>query len=136
MVTEHLPNNRAVVEGIFQWTKPGDLLALKHHNYYGFDGHHQKLGDESSMNMYIWYAYVFIYIVHMLLQKYVFVFFSFVQVVFLVCLVLESWIWKVDIVQDKWNILEMSLQCGGFNRRVPYHYSVNLNNSSQLTNSK
>ena len=42
MVTEHLPNNRAVVEGIFQWTKPGDLLALKHHNYYGFDGHHQK----------------------------------------------------------------------------------------------
>lgn len=75
MVTEHLPNNRAVVEGIFQWTKPGDLLALKHHNYYGFDGHHQKLGDESSMNMYIWYAYVFIYIVHMLLQKYVFVFF-------------------------------------------------------------
>lgn len=46
MVTEHLPNNRAVVEGIFQWTKPGDLLALKHHNYYGFDGHHQKLGDE------------------------------------------------------------------------------------------
>ena len=45
MVTEHLPNNRAVVEGIFQWTKPGDLLALKHHNYYGFDGHHQKLGD-------------------------------------------------------------------------------------------
>ena len=81
-------------------------------------------------------VYVLIYIVHMLLQKYVFVFFSFVQVVFLVCLVLESWIWKVDIVQDEWNILEMSLQCGGFNRRVPYHYSVNLNNSSQLTNSK
>ena len=74
----------------------------------------------------------------MLFQKYVFVFFSVGQFVFF-CLFSAwklNWIWKVDIAQDKWNILEMSLQCGGFNRRVPYYYSVNLNNSSQLTNSK
>jgi len=62
MVTEHLPNNRAVVEGIFQWTKPGDLLALKHHNYYGFDGHHQKLGDEHvymiCICIYLYYTHV------------------------------------------------------------------------------
>lgn len=64
MVTEHLPNNRAVVEGIFQWTKPGDLLALKHHNYYGFDGHHQKLGDESSMNMYIYDMHMYLSILY------------------------------------------------------------------------
>lgn len=44
LVTEHLPNNRDVIEGIFEWTTPGQLLVLKHHNYYGFDGHHQKLG--------------------------------------------------------------------------------------------
>ncbi|CAE7526940.1 unnamed protein product [Symbiodinium sp. CCMP2456] len=42
LVTEHLPDNRQVIEGIFEWTEPGQLLALKHHNYYGFDGHHQK----------------------------------------------------------------------------------------------
>ncbi|CAK9011059.1 unnamed protein product [Durusdinium trenchii] len=42
LVTEHLPNNRDVIEGIFEWTTPGQLLVLKHHNYYGFDGHHQK----------------------------------------------------------------------------------------------
>ena len=42
LVTEHLPDNRQVIEGIFEWTRPGQLLALKHHNYYGFDGHHQK----------------------------------------------------------------------------------------------
>ncbi|CAE7658598.1 unnamed protein product [Symbiodinium pilosum] len=42
LVTEHLPDNRQVIEGIFEWTKPEQLLALKHHNYYGFDGHHQK----------------------------------------------------------------------------------------------
>ena len=34
--------NHQVIEGIFEWTKPEQLLALKHHNYYGFDGHHQK----------------------------------------------------------------------------------------------
>eukprot|EP00933_Yihiella_yeosuensis_P078415 TRINITY_DN8989_c0_g1_i2.p1 TRINITY_DN8989_c0_g1~~TRINITY_DN8989_c0_g1_i2.p1 ORF type:complete len:555 (+),score=118.03 TRINITY_DN8989_c0_g1_i2:57-1721(+) len=40
LVTEHLPNNRLVIEGVFNWTLPGQMLALKHHNYYGYDGHH------------------------------------------------------------------------------------------------
>ena len=26
MVSEHLPDNRLVVEGVFEWTKPGQLL--------------------------------------------------------------------------------------------------------------
>lgn len=42
LVTEHLPNNRLVIESVFEWTTPGQLLALKHHNYYGYDGHHNK----------------------------------------------------------------------------------------------
>ncbi|CAE7262703.1 hypothetical protein AK812_SmicGene15395 [Symbiodinium microadriaticum] len=50
MVSEHLPDNRLVVEGVFQWTKPGQLFYIKHHNYYGFDGHHQELKDPSAFD--------------------------------------------------------------------------------------
>ena len=25
-----------VIEGVFQWMDPGQLLVLMHHNYYGF----------------------------------------------------------------------------------------------------
>lgn len=41
-VTEHLPDNRAVIEGIFKWLDPAQLLVAKHHNYYCYDGHHNR----------------------------------------------------------------------------------------------
>lgn len=48
LVTEHLPNNQDVIEGVFEWTEPGQLLVLTHHNYYGFDGHHEMPVDPKA----------------------------------------------------------------------------------------
>jgi len=42
MVTEHLPDNRLVIEGVFKWLDPNQFLVLKHHNYYCYDGHHDR----------------------------------------------------------------------------------------------
>ena len=29
LVTEHLPNNQDVIEGVFEWTEPGQLLVSR-----------------------------------------------------------------------------------------------------------
>mmetsp|Transcript_3400 Transcript_3400/g.5234 ORF Transcript_3400/g.5234 Transcript_3400/m.5234 type:complete len:241 (-) Transcript_3400:46-768(-) len=42
MVTEHLPDNRLVIEGVFKWLEPKQFLVLMHHNYYCYDGHHGR----------------------------------------------------------------------------------------------
>lgn len=47
-VTEHLPDVRVVVEGIFDILNPGQWFCASHHNYYGWAGHHmypQKPAD-------------------------------------------------------------------------------------------
>jgi len=40
-VTEHLPNNRLVLAGIYRILRPGQALVFSHHNYYGYSGHHR-----------------------------------------------------------------------------------------------
>ena len=48
-VSEHLTHFADVLRGIFDYLKPGDLLCVKHHNFYGYDGHHGEPKSPSAV---------------------------------------------------------------------------------------
>merc|ERR1712183_554302 len=41
-VSEHLPDNKLVIQGAFNVLRPGQSIHVRHHNYYGRNGHHRE----------------------------------------------------------------------------------------------